>query len=353
MLEGRRYVPLLHARLAEMRALRELPSGTKNLIFPVIRVRPWLNAKYLSKVFDVISDSLGERGYGLDLDASKRNPDIDKPAYREFVGLFNSARGYSAYYDCVAEAPNRIPVLRREGHQTLELQHQLNRVGNLERGLVVRVEANNPGDYSQVAENCFARNLENVVFVIDCGWRIDVLQQSSNCTSIVNEILEINDAFEIVVAGSSFPHAFNGMGPKRKFAVNERVLFQNVRRNVNKGRLYYGDWGSTRPPTDPVPMTNVPRIDIADRSDWTAFRSDNGETYPDIAERITDDPDWDGDTGLWGNYMIKSTAEGLDPAIRAPAMAAAVRVNIHMHMQAHFDDPDGIEVVDEPVGEDL
>jgi len=100
-------------------------------------------------------------------------------------------------------------------------------------------------------------------------------------------------------------------------------------------------------------MLNIPRIDIADRNDWTAFRSEDGESYEDIAERLTSGPDWTGDTSLWGNYMIQSTAGGLEPAIKAPAMAAAVRVNLHLYHQAHFEDPQFAAVVDEPIGDDL
>jgi hypothetical protein len=51
---------------------------------------------------------------------------------------------------------------------------------------------------------------------------------------------------------------------------------------------------------------------------------------------------------VWGEYMIQSTAAGLDPAIRSAAMAAAVRVNLHMHLHANLDEPDALVVEDEP-----
>jgi len=353
MLEGRTYVPLLHARLAEMRALRELATSTKNVILPVIRIRPWLNAKNLSKAFDVIEEAFGDRAFGLDLDSTKFDPSNQKPAYQEFAALFNEADGFSNYYDCVAEKVNRVPVIRRPEGVTPFLDRQLESAKELERGLVVRVFPDQLGDYIQVAAACAEKRLENVVFVVDCGWRMDILTQAAQCTSIVNNILDVSEDIEVVVAGSSFPNAFAGMGERGSFQVNERLLFQNVRQNINRGLLVYGDWGSTRPPTDPVPMTNVPRIDTADNTIWMSWRSEAGETYEKVAERVVADPLWTGNTDLWGNYLIESTAEGLEPAIKAPAMAAAVRVNLHMHTQAHFDNPNNLNIGDEPVGDDL
>lgn len=353
MLEGRTYVPLLHARLAEMRALRELPTPTKNLLFPVIRIRPWLNAKRLEKVLDVIEDSFGDRSFGLDLDSTKYDPNSDKAAHQEFSELFASESGFNTYYDFVEAIPNCVPVLRRDGGVALELGSQVDRIEQLDRGVVVRVDLAQVGDYLACAQGVLDRGIQNVVFAIDCGWRIDILSQAANCTAIVNNILDISEQFEIVVAGSSFPNSFAGMGGRANFPIGERILFQNVRQNINRGELYYGDWGSTRPPTDPVPMTNVPRIDMAGREVWTAWRSEDGETYEEVADRVVSDPLWQGDLDLWGDYMIASTAAGLDPAIRAPTMAAAVRVNLHMNTQARYDQPDGVVVEDEPVGEDL
>lgn len=351
MLEGRSYVPLLHARLAEMRALRELPTATKNLIFPVIRIRPWLNSRALNNVFEVIEAGVGNRMFGLDLDPSRNLPEKAAPAYQEFRRLFLPDGAFSAYYDCVAQAPNRVPVLRTE-QGALQLQGQLDRVEFLDRGLVVRVMVEAPANFRDIAGACLERGIENVVFVFDCGWRPDVLVQAARCTALVDSLMDISEDFEVVVAGSSFPEAFSGLGARFLIDVGERFLFQQVRRNINRGILFYGDWGSTRRPTDPVPMTNVPRIDMAHRFDWTCWRSEDGEDYAGVAARVVGDPDWDGNLGVWGEYMIESTAEGLDPAIRSPAMAAAVRVNLHMNVQANFDNPE-VEIVDEPVGEDL
>ncbi|MEG3173506.1 hypothetical protein U1708_14920 [Sphingomonas sp. ZB1N12] len=352
MLEGRTYAPLLHARLAEMRALRELPTNTKNAIFPVIKIRPWLNARTLAKVFDVIQEAVGDRAYGLDLDDSRNIANAQRQAYQEFSRLFDSSDGYSQYYECVARSNNIVPVLRLSPLD-LQLERQIDHIENLDRGVVIRVTTQEPGQFLEIASYCLYRNIRNVLFVFDCGWRTDVLTQSATCAGLLESLMDVSEHFEVVVAGSSFPQSFSGLGERFDIPVAERLLFQEVRRSVNRGSLTYGDWGSTRPPTAPVPMRNIPRIDIARGLNWTSWRSVDGETYADVAERVIEDAEWDGNIGVWGEYMIQSTAEGLDPAVRSPAMAAAVRVNLHMHIQANYDNPQGLAVQDEPVGDDL
>lgn len=355
MLEGRPYSPLLHARLAELRALRELPDTTKNLLVPIIKLRPWLNAKTLDKALEVVEQAVGNRLYGLDLDESKFElvPDPGKPARVEFAALFNAEDGYRRYYELVASGSNRVPVFRGINAPQPQVDEQLDRIRGLERGGFVRAPHNSPGAILDVVQRAHDRAIENIVFVIDCGWGRDLLTRSAICAGLVQQIVDIAEDFEIVISGSSFPDSFNGLGPRFETLAQERSLFQEVRRAVNGGNLIYGDWGSTRPPSDPVPMRNIPRIDVARSSNWLSWRSEDEEDYQDLAIRAMNDPEWEGDLGIWGEYMIESTASGSDGAIRSPAMAAAVRVNFHLHRQANFENPDGLHIGDEVVGDDL
>lgn len=355
MLEGRAYVPLLHARLAEIRALRELPNSSKNLTVPIVKLRPWLNSKTLDRALEVVEEAVGNRLYGLDLDDYKFEvaPDPSKPARVEFSALFDPTDAFRNYYDLVESGPNRIPVFRNIASQNPQISDQLDQAEELERGLFVRASPALPGALLTVANLVIERDMDNVVFVLDCGWGRDILAQAAICTGIVQSLVDKSDELEIVVAASSFPNSFVGIGDRGEFLANERRLFQEVRRLVNGGNITYGDWGSTRPPSDPVPMRNIPRIDLARPSDWVCFRSEDGEEYDDIAQRAMSDAAWDGALGIWGEYMIEATATGADGSIRSPAMAAAVRVNLHLHQQANFDNPDGLHVGDEAVGEDL
>ncbi len=339
---------MLHARLAEMRALRELPNSTKNKIFPIIRARPWLNAKSLDAVWQKIDEAFSGRWFGLDLDETRSLPGRDHDAHNAFRQLFLPIGGFEKYYELVKSHAWAVPVLRTNSTDFQDISRQLDHVAEIDRGLIVRLQSRRVGNLSELAEMVHERMAENVVFVFDCGWGRDILLQASACVSHVETVLNVNENFEFVIGGSSFPDAFSKQGERIEIGIIERTLFQEVRRNLNRGDLWYGDWGSTRPPTDPVPMKNVPRIDFALTGQWIAHRSDGSEDYGELAEATLSDPAWTDGLGIWGEYMIESTAAGLEPAIKSPAMAAAVRVNLHMHIQANFDDPAGMVVEDEP-----
>jgi hypothetical protein len=344
---------MLHARLAEMRALRELPDPTKNKIFPVIKGRPWLNALSLDRVYEVISESYPERAYALDLDSTKLDIASDKPSAKEFAALFDAGDGYANYYGKVGDLDFAVPVLRYHPPAPLQLDRQLDHVQALDRGVIIRVLADAPGPVSDIAERCTARAVDNAVYLIDGGWGRDLLLKAAICVGLADSILDFDEDAEIVIGGSSFPDSFAKKGDRFLTSILERPLFGEVRRNINRGNLFYGDWGSTRPPTEPVPMRNVPRVDMPMSANWLSWRSDGDEDYEDLAIRAVQDSEWSGGLGIWGEYMIESTAEGLVPAIKSPAMAAAVRVNMHMHLQANLDTPDDLIVPDEPFDEGL
>lgn len=351
MLEGRTYVPLLHLRLAEVRALTELPEQIKNRILPVVRMRPWLTARSLDRAFEKIDEAFPARFYGFDLDHSRNLPDRDSAAYAEFRQLFDPANGFEAYYDRCLAQNYAIPVLRSEGGVVPEIGFQLDHVAAIDRGLIIRVDAESPISAAEVIASCDARGIHERLTVIDGGWTRDLLTRAAICTNLAQAVVAADPEAEVVIGGSSFPMDFAKKGDHFSLAAYERPLFNEVRRHLNAGRIVYGDWASTRPPSDPVPMTNVPRIDSAGSTAWECWRSVDGETYQQIAARARTDLDLDDQPDVWGEYMIVSTAAGIEPSIKSPAMAAAARINLHMLTQATFDD--ALTIEDEPVGDDL
>ena len=140
------------------------------------------------------------------------------------------------------------------------------------------------------------------------------------------------------------------------FQIYERTLFAGVRQNLN-ANLFYGDWGSTREPTvDNQMRRGVARIDVPQLAVWRSFRSEKyendpaggRETYQEIAARAVDDSEWADVPDLWGSYLIECTAQGLSESIRSQTVAASARVNIHLHIQPHYDTPELMVVTDEP-----
>ena len=196
-------------------------------------------------------------------------------------------------------------------------------------------------------------NVNNRLIVVDGGWGRDILTRAASCTAIAQRVLALDENAEIVIGGGSFPDSFAKLGEHFTIDAFERPLFNEVRRQLNAGRIVFGDWASTRPPRDPVPMRNIPRIDVADRVAWESWRGGGGQDYQNLARQTVRDHGLGAEPDLWGEYMIVSTAQGKEPSIKSPAMAAAVRINLHMTVQATFDDPDALQIVDEPVGDDL
>ena len=355
MLGNLPYCPTLHSRLAEMKALTQLPVETKDKIFPLIVARPWPNAKSLDRTWEKIQEAIGNRRFALDLDRTREKSGGKKPASDDFDKLFESRNGFANYYETVSAIAAATPVLRISGGTAKHFEDQANHIDRIDRGVVVRIE------YGQVA-NPFVlvdqviERFDDVSFFIDAGWSRELLGREMWASAIIERVSGEHPEIELVVSGSSFPDAFTGIGERGIIPMNERTLYNNLVRRHNAATLIYGDWGSTRPPSDPTPMKNVPRIDLPTNRQWVSFRRDaqleDDEDYTDIARRAVDDPDWPKELNIWGTYIINWTADGEPGSIRSASTAAAARINIHLHRQAFFGADGAVVDGDEPFTDD-
>lgn len=335
MLEGKSYCPVLHTRVAEMQGLERLPENSKDLLFPLIIARPWPNANAMKNTWDRIESAFGTRRYALDLDAFKQGSISAKPAAREFDALFSSVGGHEAYYRQVEDLPFAVPVLQLTAGTIPDLDAQLAHAHRIDRGVVLRLEhgacVNPVGILTEVR-----RRAPDAVLWIDLGWTRDLLLREMWASRILEALGADEPEIEVVVSGSSFPDSFS---PVRREAVptQERAVFDALVRRHNAVRLKYGDWGSTRAPREPTPMRIVKRIDLPTSREWIYFRDGGAESYDDIAQRVIDDPLWPTGLNIWGTYLIEGTADGVPGSIKGQAAAAAARINIHLHRQAHYD----------------
>jgi hypothetical protein len=352
MLEQFQYCPSLHSRVAEIKALAQLPAATKDRLFPLIICRPWPNAKSLSRTWEKVGIALGGRRFALDLDVTKRNSGGRLAASNEFDDLFTVRNGFARYYDVVASIAEAIPVLRVSDGEVLQFEAQCRNIDRLDRGLVVRIQYGLVSNPISLIRQVFAR-FQDVSFFVDAGWSRDILGREAWVSGIIAEITRNHPEIEVVVSGSSFPDSFSSIGDRGIIPVEERRLFDNLARRHNSATLIYGDWGSTRPPsTEQIPMRNIPRIDLPMPNQWISFRRDKEvdehEDYAEIASRVIADIDWPSGLDIWGTYTIEWTASGEPGAIRSPATAAAARINIHLHRQAFFGANDAVVDGDEP-----
>jgi hypothetical protein len=94
MIQGLDYVPLLHGKRAELKALAYLDKFTRDRIFPIVVVRPWPNAKKLSAAFEKVDEAVAGYRHGWDIDRHKMRRVEIEPAGSQFDALFNSDDGY-------------------------------------------------------------------------------------------------------------------------------------------------------------------------------------------------------------------------------------------------------------------
>ena len=338
MLERAAYCPILHTRLAETKALYQLPAAAKDRLFPLLVARPWANAKQLSRTWEKVAEAIGDRRFGLDLDRTKFGVPSSRPANAQFNLLFEPAGGYRAYYDMIDSMPYAVPVFQIDRGEILEIDDQIKNIAQMERGAILRIRHGsliNPAN----AIDLIIDILPDLAVFIDVGWSNHILERELWASSLIKRLTDARSDVELVVSGSSFPASFSEIASRGEIEVQERYLYSSLTRAHNQANIIYGDWGSTRPPTiDSTPMRNIPRIDLPLVSEWVSFRQikDKDENYEQIASRVINDPMWNDQIKIWGTYLINATAGGLPGSINSPASAAAARINIHLYKQANF-----------------
>ncbi|WP_081639511.1 beta family protein [Euryhalocaulis caribicus] len=351
MIEHIEYCPTLYTRISEVKALLNLPTSSKDRIFPLLLLRPWPNANYLQSSWDKIREAIGDRPFAVDLDFNKFQSGSHKQAATEFDHLFNSNSGFENYFDAIERIESAVPVIQLEAKGS-DYSKQLAHAEQLDRGFFIRILSGKPSTARMLSEQTLGNDIPKVVF-IDAEWTRDPLSREAWLSGAIRRVTDIDPGTEIVVAGSSFPESFSEYGPRGEEPLLERQLFNRLVRQHNAASLTYGDWGSTRPPMEPTPMKTVPRIDLPNSNGWHFFRSTDEETYADVAVRTMNDKEWPKDLEIWGTYAIGCTASGEPGAIKAPSTATAARVNIHLHLQAQH----GAEIIEsdneEPFTDDL
>lgn len=351
MLANVSYCPVLHTRVAEIKALSQLPTSSKDLLLPLIVARPWPNANQLAHTWKKIADAFGPRRFALDLDLFKRGAATERLAGAQFDALFDGEDGHRRYYDLVGSLEHAIPTLQLSGGVAAALDRQLEHVDEIDQGLVLRLRFGHVTQPLELVERVL-RLFPDVMILIDLGWSTDLLSRELWASGIIAMIADLRPETELVLAGSSFPDTFDRIQGRGEFLASERVVFDNLVRRHNAVALTYGDWGSTREPKDGSIMRTVPRIDLPMTREWLTFRRTGLEDYPDIAKRVVADPLWPKDLKIWGTYLIESTADSLPGAITGTAAAAAARVNIHLHRQATFGLAGVVGDSDEPYTDD-
>lgn len=335
------YIPTIFLRNAELRALRELPNSDKDDLAPIFALKPWLTSKELMRSIEKIQESFGERDFFLDLDPFYRPNEIKRPAQDQFLELLDSSESYSNWMDFVEEHDRVQPCLRLEDADNRNIREQIESFTGLERTFLARIIFDHTPRPHEVVDSVCETEHGNFGFVLDVGWGSDILSREAWASGLVGRISDLRPEIPIVVSGSSFPSSFTGYEIGEPVHLDERTLYRSLSRRHNAASLIYGDWASSRKPSEQRGgAAPTPRIDLPDREAWRIFRiaEDNGG-YVAAAREVLQSDSWNNDLDVWGTYMIRATAQREPFSINAPPYATAARINIHLHYQLRYNDP--------------
>jgi hypothetical protein len=342
------YMPLLSLRPSEMRALHELPNRTKDLLLPVVHLRPWSSAHYLISAINKIEESYGSRPIVIGLGYPEANKGR-RPVHDELDELRTPSGGYESWCEFIEEHENYIPAIQL-GSVRDEIE-QIECFYNLDRGLVVVVELPGFGALQPLARRVAEATDggEDVCFVLDYQ-RVsqDHLQRGAATAAMIGTIRsEAPEAF-VSISASSFPDSFVNVPDQ---PIYERRLYDTVVQAV-PDRLIYSDHGSARAERQQAGGgTPSPRIDYPLRRDWKFYRSDDTAGFPGYRQQarlLMANPNvWNSNLRVWGTQMIERTAAGDSSAISNPSRSTAARINIHLQVQSFYDDPAGAIDTDE------
>ncbi len=338
-----------------MRALEELPESTKDRLRPIILFAPWIASKTLIKSWDRIEGAIGNRPFYLDLDTSYDVDGNPRPAGDEFRKLFDDNTGVENYFNLVEEIPSAIPVLRLAYQFSSSLDQQLNLANELDRGFLVRITRSTfPSGNIQRLSTLLESGLSNYLISIDAEWSSDVVECEQWASQVIEQFTAKGVRVPVVTSLSSFPKTYSDIEGVRVVPMLSRTLFNNIsRRYSNELEVLYGDWGTTKPRDKSGGRTPPPRIDYAGTSEWVIYRNKDEWDYLEAAKQLVNSSYWNPDLHIWGSLMIEKTAAGDLSGITTPAKVVAARVNLHLHQQAWFDDPNAMLDTDDPWDDDL
>jgi hypothetical protein len=331
------YAPILAVRPSEMTALEELPPSDKNSMLPYIILRPWLTARHIENVLARVDAARGRRPTIVDLTADIFG-EPRRPVHDAFDALRDSANGYRNFCDFVAEHEHFIPSLQLSA--PAQIGAQIRRFTALDRGCVVRLTGPTFGFSRQIAEQFSdVEDQSKIHFILDYARQSrDILTRAAGAIGIFQGIREVLPDCFLSVSASTFPESFVDLTMQEIF---ERQFHEEVFRHVGYQNVIYSDRASVRAESMGGGGAPAPRIDNALRTNWQFFRvadnEDRDAGFQEAAENAMQSNDWD-NLGIWGTDEIIRTADG-QRAIASAQRSPAVRINIHLHRQMNFDDP--------------
>lgn len=355
-IDNYKYIPILALKPAEMAALEELPLKDKALILPLIPLKKWANSKSFIKSLERIHKSIGENYWISDIDkeylaSAKLKASLnDDVVSSEFLTLADPTNGYDNWIEFVKTQKNIIPSIQFGNLDELEVQ--LNKLMHLEKPLAARFELT--GEYG-IAPPDFRRAIKilsqktfpyGLLVILDYGdFDRRNLIEYYNYSNLIKQIHSLMPNSFYCVSGTSFPYSFAG-SYRGELPIYERLIYNKLIIHCPDVSLIYSDRGSARAISSSGGSgTPPPRIDYPLKNDWRFIRKEldsdfyeKEDLYQEAAAEMLKTDYWIKDLFLWGTQMIEKTSLGDPYGITSANRATAVRINIHLYQQLHYDD---------------
>ncbi|WP_182656649.1 beta family protein [Stenotrophomonas lacuserhaii] len=339
---GKRYVPILRSRDAEVRAYAELSESVKDTLLPVIE---FTKSRRTSKNKEgsvglcvaKVEERLAGRPYIADVTTMESLSNAETAILLDPENAFRKWRGFvlsSLDSACIPVVHLTDPL--DEKSVLAQTQAFLNRSTHI----ALRI----PADYDATSRlfTLLRRELGDlgrVVLICDGGY---VTKQ--NYASVRREckltLDAAGDGFALrAVACSSFPISVvlpdYGGDAYGKFDLLEVKLSEDLKSEPALTNLVHGDYGLVHPGDFKGIVTRwVPRVDVPLNEElfYHRYRQDDGG-YETAARKAYADPAYIA-LKCWGHENIKSAAAGILQG-RSPAHWISVRVNFHLTRQSN------------------
>ena len=351
-----KYAPILKVRPAEMTALEELPDKDKDLMLPIVLLRGWVGSQKLEKSIERVEKAFDKRHWIADIDVSfledvqkKNTGEYPREVFHEIEELLDPTNGYNNWYMYLSNENfmHLIPTIQLG--DLSQLEPQVRKLNSLNRGIVVKFNSEQINSYKYIDVLKTIKNVNNIFIIFDYGQiRRQSLELTADISSNLKKAYRIFSSGLFAISCSSFPSSFS-QEETGENSIYERILYNLVKEPENNIRMIYSDRASARVEKigggGRIP---APRIDYPLKDDWRFKRqefqnsssSDDGEKeklYTQIAKEIMQQNYWNPDLRVWGTQVIELTSRGEMLGINSPVRATAVRINIHMHQQLHYD----------------
>ena len=347
------YFPAFTIRESEIKGFERLAGPTKDHMFPIVSLQAWPRAKnglpsQVQRSVDKLAEASGGRPLALDLAAPRA--DLASPAgvlgRGEMEALHDVSDGCRNWAEFIADTAH-IPVFQWVSDAS-QATLQFDRLISLGRSIVFRFRRSQNWNLPQLQllpKAKFAGH--SILVVLDS----EQISRSADLTVIGNGVQQAalsiaqhldQASLSFVVIGSSFPAEFASIHPEyAEMPIRERQLHAMLNPSpplLQAGiDLRYGDYAGVFADEKPTAFKGRPRVDLACPTQWIYHRRPETEGYGSAAQLVVGSSHWDEALMCWGAQEIRRAAAGNLQGLGSGTPWTAIRINMHLHQQAHFE----------------